>query len=292
MQFPRWLREPLVHFLILGALLFLLFAARKEVSTTGNNIVVTHGVIQSLSTNFQRVWQRPPTQKELDSLIQDYIKDEIYYREAVSMGLDRDDAIIKRRMRQKLEFLTDSIANVKEPTENDLQKYLSKHPEKFRIEPRYTFSHVYLNPEKHTGQIKQDAEKLLAKLNQLGQIDDSSQFGDPFMLGYYFGQSSESNIARTFGEQFAKGLLTVEAKKWVGPIESGYGLHLVYISDRSEPRTPPLSEVRDEVKRDWLAENQKKSAEEYYENLRQRYSVTIEQPEQNQRDAAASETKP
>jgi PPIC-type PPIASE domain len=289
----RWLREPLLHFLVLGASLFLLFHFVKGGSgTKQNEIVVTTGTVRTISEGFQRVWKRPPTQKELDSLIQDYIKEEIYYREAMTMGLDREDTIIRRRLRQKMEFLADGMGYIKEPTEKDLQSYLQKHPEKFRVENRFTFSHVYLNPEKHQNSLQQDATQLLTKLNNARNSVDSSQYGDPFMLGYYFSNQSESNIARTFGDQFAKQLSNFETGKWVGPIESGYGQHLVLIINRTEGRTPPLSEVRKQVQTEWMTEEAKQTSEKFYESLRSLYTIKIEQPQKSSPgNANASEAK-
>lgn len=274
----RWLREPLLHFLILGGLLFLLFHFVKGGSgIKQNEIVVTSGTVQTLSEGFQRVWKRVPTQKELDTLIQDYIKEEIYYREAMAMGLDRDDTIIRRRLRQKMEFLADGMGYIKEPTDKDLESYLQKHPEKFRVESRYTFSQVYLNPEKHQNSIEQDAAQLLTNLNKAGNSVDPGKYGDQFMLGYYFSNQSESNIARTFGDPFAKQLSQLETGKWVGPIESGYGQHLVLINNRSEGRIPPISEVRKQVQSEWMTDEAKQTSEKFYEGLRSRYTVKIEQ---------------
>jgi hypothetical protein len=272
----RWLREPLLHFLILGALLFLLFHFVKGGSAKQNEIVVGSGTVKTLSDGFNRVWKRAPTQKELDALIQDYIKEEVYYREAISMGMDRDDTIIRRRLRQKMEFLADGMGYIKEPNEKDLESYLQKHPEKFRVESRFTFSHVYLNPEKHQNSIQQDAAQLLTNLNKAGNSVDASKYGDQFMLGYYFSNQSESNIARTFGDQFAKKLSTLETGKWVGPIESGYGEHLVLLSSRTEGKTPPLSEIRKQVQSEWMTDEAKQTSEKFYEDLRSRYKVKIE----------------
>jgi hypothetical protein len=285
----RWLREPLLHFLILGAVLFLLFHFVKGgFATRQNEIVISSGTVRTISEGFQRVWKRPPTQQELDSLIQDYIKEEIYYREAMTMGLDRDDTIIRRRLRQKMEFLADGMGYIKEPTEKDLQLYLQKHPEKFRVESRYTFSHVYLNPEQHQNSLPQDATQLLTKLNNAGNSVDASQYGDRFMLGYYFSNQSESNVARTFGDQFGKQLAQLETGKWVGPIESGYGQHLVLISSRTEGTTPLLSEVRKQVQSEWMTEEAKQTSEKFYESLRSRYNVKIEPEKTSSGNANAS----
>ncbi len=279
MKIQRWLLEPLVHFLFLGALLFLIFHVVKGGSTgSKEKVVVTAGTIRTISENFQRVWQRPPASQELQSLVQDYIKDEIYSREAVKLGLDQDDAVIRRRLRQKMEFLSDGIAASAEPSEKELQAYLEKHPEKFRIEPRYSFSQVYLNPDRRGSKITHDSTELLAKLNQAGASVDASEYGDPFMLGYNFSNVPETNVARNFGDQFAKNLAQLEKGKWTGPVESGYGLHLVFINDRTEGEIPVLSDIRNQVQREWMVEQQEQSSEKFFQSLRDRYVVTIEQP--------------
>jgi PPIC-type PPIASE domain len=288
----RWIREPLLHFLILGALLFVVFHVVKGNSTQGQvKIVVTTGTIRTLAENFQSVWQRPPTRGELDGLIQDYIKEEVYYREAQNLGLEKDDPIIRRRLRQKMEFLGDGMAATAEPTDRDLQSYLEKHPEKFQVESRYTFTHVYLNPEHHQNSLKQDATKLLAELNKAGGSVDSSKYGDSFMLGYNFSNVPETRVARTFGPEFAKNLSKQQVAKWVGPIESGYGEHLVYIGARSEGQTPSLSEVRDKVQREWMSDQQKQAGEKFFDGLRARYQITIEQPQKSDSKDAEAESQ-
>jgi parvulin-like peptidyl-prolyl isomerase len=277
----RWLREPLVHFLVLGALLFLLFHfAKGSTANKKEEIVITTGTIRTISENFQRVWKRPPSKQELDSLIQEYIKEEIYYREAMALGLDRDDTIIRRRLRQKMEFLAEGMGSIREPTDKDLDTYLKKQPEKFRVETRYTFNQVYLNPDRRKQSIQKDAQELLQELNS-SKDSDSSKYGDPFMLGYFFSNQPERNVARTFGDEFAKQLSKLETRKWVGPVESGYGLHLVLITDRTEGRLPDLFEVRQEVQREWMVDQQKQTSDKFFEALRNRYSVTIEEPQKS-----------
>ncbi len=267
--------------------MFLLFHIAKGTSARYHDeIVVAAGTIHSISGNFQRVWQRPPTQEELNSLIQEYIKEEIYYREAMALGLDRDDTIIRRRLRQKMEFLADGIGSIREPTDKELQRFLQNHPEKFRVESRYTLSHVYLNTDRHQNSLHQDAMELLMKFNKAVDSVDPSQYGDSFMLGYYFSNQPESNVARTFGDEFAKQLPSLETGKWVGPVQSGYGFHLVLITSRTEGQLPHLSEVRKEVQREWMAEEQKKSSGKFFESLRSRYTIKIEQPQKSSASSA------
>ncbi len=289
-----WIREPLFHFLVLGALLFLVFHFVKGSSQKSRDeIVVSSGTIRTIVENYHRVWQRPPTQEELDNLVQDHIKEEIYYREALALGLDQDDTIIRRRLRQKMEFLADGIGDIKEPTDQELQSYLEKHPDKFHAESTYTFSHVYLNPERHLNSIQKDTAELLSKLNQAGDSIDTSQFGDSFMLGHYFSNQSESTIARTFGEQFASQLIQLQTDKWVGPVESGYGVHLIKINNRTIGQLPALQDVRKEVQREFMAEQQKQVSEKFFESIRSRYKVRIEPlGTPSKSNAAASKTQP
>lgn len=186
-----------------------------------------------------------------------------------------------------MEFLADGMASSAEPTEKDLQAYLNQHPEKFRIEPRYTFSQVYLNPDKHPESLTKDTAKLLAQLKQKGESAKASDYGDSFMLGYFFSNVPETSVSRTFGEDFAKSLAGVKTKEWSGPIKSGYGEHLVFINDRVEGRVPPLPEVRAQVQREWQTENQKRALEDYYKSLRDRYQVSIEKLENPNKESGS-----
>jgi len=154
----RILREPLLHFLLLGAVLF---AAYGVLSGSGaselGRIVVMQGKIDNLQASFSRVWQRPASQAELDGLVQDYIREEVLAREAMALGLDKDDTVIRRRLRQKMEFISDDISAQAQPTDAELSAYLQAHPDSFRVEQRFTFSQVYLNPEKHGQNLARDA---------------------------------------------------------------------------------------------------------------------------------------
>jgi len=287
----RFLREPLLHFLVLGAGLFILFNfADKGESERPDEIVVTAGQIEHLADTFTRTWQRPPTRQELHGLIQDYILEEVLYREAMSIGLDQDDSIIRRRLRQKMEFISEDLAAQMEPTDEELQDYLVKHPEKFRDKDRITFSHIYLNPDRRGNSLKADVENTLAKLNTPGTKTDIATLGDGFLLEHDFESATETEINKSFGEKFAEQLSQLEPSKWHGPIESGYGVHLVFIEERSEGRVPPFSEVRDVVKREWENDRRLEANKQFYQGLLKHYTVVIEQPENNT-GAAAAETE-
>jgi PPIC-type PPIASE domain len=274
------LREPLLHFLVLGAGLFLLFGVVGDGSgdRPPDEIVVTAGRIESLAEVFGRTWQRPPTEAELDGLVEGYIREEVLYREAVAMGLDRDDTVIRRRLSQKMEFVSEDIAAQAEPTDEELRAYLAENPDAFRVEPRFTFGHVYLNPDRRGDALRRDVARLLAELNATGAGADIETLGDGFLLGHDFTAASRSEVAGTFGEGFAAELARLEPGVWRGPVASGYGMHLVLVRERSEGRVPPLAEVREAVRREWANARRIATNERLYRSLRQRYTVTVQAP--------------
>jgi PPIC-type PPIASE domain len=276
----RLSREPLVHFLILGALL--LFASNfvnKRTSGDTRKIVITQGQIEHLEDGFARVHQRPPDPDELKGLIRDYLREEVYYREALALGLDRDDAPIRQRLRQKMEFISEDIAAQTEPTEDQLRFYLNDHPDKFRVDQHFIFSQVYLDPARHGRRLNADAQQMLAMLNSLGTRADLSTIGDPFLLESSSRDVFARDVARDFGEKFAAALGELPVERWQGPVESGLGMHLVYVSKRTDGRTPSLGEVRDAVRREWANDHRLEANEKFYEGLLMRYTVTVELPQ-------------
>jgi hypothetical protein len=274
----RILKEPLLHFLLLGAGLFIAYGlwSKPGSNAAPGQIVVTVGQIEHLQAGFARTWQRPPTDPELKGLIDDWVREEIATREAMALGLDKDDTVIRRRLRQKLEFVSEDIAAQTEPTDADLNAYLQAHPESFRVEPRFTFSQVYLNPEKHGEHLAHDAAQLLAQLKQAGGEADISTLGDSLLLEQTFQSVPISEVGKQFGEQFAAGLAELSPGQWQGPIESGYGVHLVLVSERTEGRLPALAEVRDVVRREWDNARRLEGNGKVYQELLERYTVTIE----------------
>jgi hypothetical protein len=274
------LREPLLHFLLLGAALFAAYGALgRDRSDVPGAIVVSRGQIEHLATGFTRVWQRPPTAEELDRLIRDYVREEVYYREAIAMGLDLDDTVIRRRLRQKLEFVSEDIAALAEPTQADLEAFLRSQPDRFRSEPRFTFKHVYLNPQRHGDHLAVIADALLRRLKQAGAQVDASALGDRFLLASAFDSVSSGDIARQFGEGFARALNGLAPGAWAGPVQSGYGVHLVLLSERMEGRVPPLAEVGDSVRREWANAQREKANEAFYQKLLSRYTVAVDRPQ-------------
>lgn len=275
----RILKDPLLHFLLIGAALFLVFGLFKgRAGNEENKIIITFGDIEALQASFSRTWQRPPTDDELSGLIEDKVRDEIAYREAVAMGLDQDDAVIRRRLRMKMELLVEDIAGLSSPTDEELAAFLQKNRDSFRQEPQVSFKQVYLNSEKRGVNVMEEAQKMLADLAAAGPGADPESFSDPNMLPKEFPLYYASDIEKLFGGSFANDLLQVEPGEWTGPVISSYGLHLVFVRESIPGRDPELSEVREEVEREWTAKRRREFKDETYKKLRQRYTVVIEEP--------------
>jgi len=273
------LREPLLHFFLLGALLFAAHGWLRRNDRSGpESIVVTRDDVDSLAAAFARTWQRPPSGEELESLIDDHVREEVYVRAAIAMGLDDDDVIIRRRLRQKMEFVSEDLASRAEPTDDQLRAYLESHPDAFRAPRRLSFRQVYLDPARHGENVARDAEELLVRLGELGPDADVSGFGDSVMLESAYPSMAETEIARLFGDQFAAALGALPLGRWQGPIRSGYGLHLVAVSERREGRMPDLDEARDAVRREWDDARRLEANETFYQGLLKQYVVTIDAP--------------
>lgn len=272
----RWLREPLLHFLLLGLVIFGVFERFGPDKQPQSAIVVTQGIIDAQVEGFSRTWLRQPTPQEIDDLIREYVREEVYYREAVALGLDRDDTVIRRRLRQKLEFVAESQGESREPTDEQLRAYVDAHRDQYRTDERVSFLQVYLNPERRGAELAQDMERLLAELRGRGAELDPTQFGDATMLERVFDNAVAGDVAAQFGDRFTEQIARLPLGEWQAPVESAYGMHAVLVRERANGRAPPLDEVRDAVRRDWLNEQRVAADENYYQSLLQRYTVTIE----------------
>ena len=279
----RLLREPLLHFLVLGAIIFALYAVFSggDDAPGESDIVVSAGKIEHLAALFSRTWQRPPTRQELQGLIDDYIREEAAYREGMALGLDTDDTVIRRRIRQKLDFIAEDLAALAQPTEADLQAYLEANPDDFRQSPILSFRHIYLNPQGREN-LADDARDLLITLNGDPTIDTSA-LGDRILLEHAYEDASTRDIAALFGLEFAEQLTKIQpsqdpTEQWHGPLRSGYGAHLVRIDRRVPGRLPPLEEIHGAVLREWENERRLAAIDRYYNEMVSRYDVSIEWP--------------
>jgi hypothetical protein len=269
----KFLRTPLVQFVVLGAGLVVLWRALGFTRQSTREIVISEARVQNLVQSFELVWQRRPTEAELRGLVDDYVREEVLYREAVAMGLDQDDTVIRRRLRQKMEFLAEDVSAVPEPTDEDLRRFLEENGERFRVEPRIGFEHVYVSTDRHGDRAKARAEELLSKL-RVGA--PPTEMGDPFLLPSRFESQTPGDVARTFGDTFSEELFEAEPSRWTGPIASGYGLHLVFVTDRIGGRTPTVSEVRDGLRQEWMSVRRREANDAFYHSLRNRYRVKVE----------------
>jgi hypothetical protein len=271
-------REPLLHFLLLGAALFAVFSfLRHENASRKDQIVVSAGKIEHLAALFARTWQRPASPDELDGLIQDFIREEAAYREGLALGLDRDDTIIRRRIRQKLDFIAQDLASQVEATDADLAAYLAAHPDDFRTEARLSFRQVYVNPEQHREGLDTQVRTLVTTLNGDPSIDIRG-LGDRIQLEPSYTNVSPRDIANLFGIQFASAIVELEPGTWQGPITSGYGAHLVIVDERRDGRLPALDDVRDAVRREWENARRQEMIEQFYGKLLGKYEIVLEKP--------------
>jgi hypothetical protein len=267
-------KEPLLHFLIIGVFIFVVFSTinKDEIDVSGNKIVVSAAEIERLGENWTRKWNRPPTEPELKGLVDAYIKEEVYYREALALGLDQDDTVLRRRLMQKMEFLSNDLAELNQPDETALNTYFLDNQDKYELPPRISFTHIYFSWDKRGAKVVEDAKSVLSGLNALR----APEKGDSFMMQYDFVQETPFEVERLFGKGFAKRLFTLETNTWKGPIESGYGLHLVRISEKIDAQMPELASVIDKVRTDFMFEQKQKVNREVYERFKERYEIVIE----------------
>lgn len=273
----KWLREPLLHFLLIGAALFVFYNMQTDDSADdSNSIVITESDIDRLITLWEKKWQRLPTKTELEGLVEAQIREEVLYREALAMGLDQNDTIVRRRLAQKVEFISADLASQAEPSDADLQTYLDAHAEKFAVPARISFQQIYLNADQRGDQVNKDAQRLLDELTRSAASVDIMAAGDSFMFGQQHEQLTEHGVARLFGQQFAEKIFELPVGAWQGPVVSGYGLHLVYVDAKSEAKASTLDEVRNKVRDEWLAQQRRKLDQVFYSELRKRYDIVVE----------------
>jgi hypothetical protein len=276
------LREPLVHFLILGAALFWAFDLNQETDRPGERrIVVTQEQVDQLAAQFSRTWLRPPTADELDGLVERYVRSEVHYREALAMGLGQDDPYVRNRLALKLEFLLDDLSVEAEPGDAELQDFLDGNAERFAEPARLTFRQAFVNPERHPDP-NAEAQRQLAMLRAGG---DPASLGDPSLLGIVFDDLDGDTVARQFGEAFAQALSALQTGGWQGPVRSAYGLHLVRVDAYQPARQPALAEIRDTVVAEWRDQRRREAREQAYQRLRERYDVVM------QRDAPGTSSE-
>ncbi len=274
----RWIRDPLVQFIALGVVLFLAWAAASDLFAVDESrrIVMGEADIELLADGWQRQWQRPPTTEELQALVDARVREEVLYREAQAMGLDVNDVVVRRRMVQKMELLSQDLALLVDPTDQELQAFFAENRDDYLVPPRISFSHVYFNVDQRGAAVESDARRVLSELESADPPPVSApELGDRFMLPYDYRLQAPSEIQRSFGSGFADDLLDLEPG-WHGPIGSGYGLHLVNITERVESRVPEYEEVRDRLVNDFNRVRRDRANEALYEGLSEGYEIEID----------------
>jgi len=273
----KWLREPLLHFLVIGALLFVIYGLQNNgISDQSKRIVLTKSDINRLALLWEKQRQRPPTQTELEGLIEQQIREQVLYRQALAMGLDKNDSIVRRRLAQKVEFISSDLAAQIEPSETDLVDYLASHGDKFEVPGRISFVQIYLSSDKRGATVEDDASRLLQQLQKAGPAADITRFGDSFMFGQAHKQVSDFDVKRLFGNAFTKKIFTLPVGSWQGPVRSSYGLHLIRIENKTAASQPELAVVRSKVRSEWMNEQRLIVNKAFYQGLRQQYEIVIE----------------
>ncbi|NEO58673.1 MAG: peptidyl-prolyl cis-trans isomerase [Okeania sp. SIO3B5] len=279
----RILREPLLHFLVLGALLFGLYfwvGSPSIASTSAKQIEVSTPVIESLQATWKLQWGRKPTPQQLQKLVDNYVHDEVLYQEALALGLDDKDIIIRRRLIQKMQFLVEDVAGIKEPSDEELQSYLETHIDRYTIPGRFSFNQVYFSQELHGDDTETDAKNLLTQL-QTDTVRTQPR-GDRSMLPTTYTLASAKTLNNTFGGTLAREMAEVTEKGWQGPFHSAYGSHLVNVTQIEPGHPATLAEVRKNVRLDYLRDRKQKQDELFYQKLRDRYTVSINEDALNQ----------
>ena len=268
-------REPLLHFVLIGAVLFA-FTALRQQKQDDAEIRITAGEVAQLAAFWETQAQRKPTAEELRSLIEERIDEEVLAREAVRLGLDRDDVIVRRRLAQKMAFVSDDLAVVTEPAEADLRAYFDAHKDAYTTPDLYALRHVFFNPDRHGMALDTDAQRALQRLTRGA---NANEVGDPFMLPRELADVSRDDIARDFGSAFADAVTASTPGAWAGPVLSPFGVHLVKLESHTPSSAARFEDVRDRVRETFLAQKQQEANTALRAKLRQQYRIVIETAE-------------
>jgi len=275
----RWLREPLLQFLLIALLLFvgsLVLNRNSDPRERPGRIELTADDLRQIRTAWLAQGRPPLTPEQLQSLVEARVHEEILYREALALGLDKDDTIVKRRMAQKMEFLFEDVAALREPTTDELRAWFAENAERFTQSARASFRQLYFSPDRRGPRVRDDAARGLEKVaGKPGDSPEATALADPFMFQDYYGDRSFDDVAKTFGPPFARALFQVTPGAWAGPIESGYGWHLVWVDSTTPARVPPFEEVESDVKTGWIEDQRAAIRQRAYDAMRARYEVVL-----------------
>jgi peptidyl-prolyl cis-trans isomerase C len=275
----RWLREPLLHFLLAGAVLFGAYGLLRPLTPSHEQprrIELTRDDLRQLAVAWLAQGRGTPTPQEMAGLVNQKVTEEILAREATALGLDRDDEIIKRRLAQKMDFLAEDVAALYDPTAAELRIWFTQHPDRFALPPRVTFHHLYFSPDRRGADARGAAEAALRQLaDQPAHAPSAANLSDPFMFQDAYSDRAPDSLAKEFGPQFVRALFALTPSSWQGPIESGYGWHLVWIDALDPGRIPAFEEVEPDVKADWLDDRRREMKRQAFEAMRARYTIVV-----------------
>jgi hypothetical protein len=253
------------------------FWGQQDAEKKDREITITSGEIAWLTDAWQKRWNRPPTPEEKEGLIKQYLREMILSREAIAMGLDKDDSVIRRRLAQKLEFLSNDLITPQPPTDDELKTYFNEHIKQYQAPDLVTMTHVFIDPDLRGNQTLIDAEAIKIKLQALNEHPrDARAYGDPFMLQSYYPERSEAELLKLFGSGFARSVFELASHQWHGPVLSGYGTHLVYVHDNQVPELTIFSDVKDQVQQEWVNDKREELNAQFVDSMMARYDVIIE----------------
>lgn len=274
--FFKLLHEPLFHFLLIGLGLFLLFSQlnTNEESNDDKSILITQAKVDAMTASYLKQRARTPMDNELQGLIESEIREEVLYREAIALGLDKDDGVIRRRLAQKMKYLFEDLTVIDEPNDEDLQKFFKANISKFTLPATRSFYQVYLDPKKHKDNLEEELKTVMAHLKVIS-LENAFSLGDRSLLAYHFSKRRKSDVKNRFGESFSKNLFKAPIHSWQGPFESAYGIHFVYIDAKDEDVFPELKQVREDVLEEYKREKTLEANEIFYNSIKDRYSIKI-----------------
>jgi len=276
----RFFKEPLVQFLLMGGCIYAVFAlfGTPEEDPGENLVHVDAARIEGMISQWESSRQRPPTRQEMQGLIDSYVKEEVLFRQAVSMGLNENDPTTRRRMAQKLEFLTSDLASAVQPAEGQLEQYYADNEATYRVADEMTFIQVFFNPDDRKDATIEDAKAELVKLKAVGKPDLATlEVGDRSMIKRHFASADQADIARQMGGGFAEAVIKLEPGQWHGPVLSGYGVHLVYVFEVKKGAVPELATVKDKVLQRWSDEQREQFNINFLESLKARFEIVIDE---------------
>ncbi|QCK15440.1 peptidyl-prolyl cis-trans isomerase [Mangrovivirga cuniculi] len=270
----KLLKEPFLHFVLIGLLIFMVYSLTTDEYDSDKDIIIDDSDISHLVSIWELQWQREPTTEELTGLIKKTVKQEVMYREALKMNLDHNDEIIKRRLAQKMDFLTNDVsALVNKPSDEDLESYYKENSGRYLRPHQFSFYQVCFTYDNHSDPVNQ--AKLILNDNSDLSPEQFMKFGDPLPFPYYYESIYANKLNSELGGKIAESLQELPLNQWTGPVESGFGTHLIYLTDRTEPKLPSFAQMKDVIRRDYDYDMEIESRKKIYDNIKSGYELKL-----------------